>query len=255
VTEFGPSTGGHAASATDTQALGDPDLLVANLVPWLTVNNASFSAWNFGSSEPQLIVGDNANSPSPYFGSVVQAALMAAVSGGCGTPTDTPTSTASATQTPTYSASPTASDSPTITPTFSVSSTFSVSPTMTPTFTASATGTVTDTFTVSPTPSPSLTQAFGGDNNLVSKTAPVPNPNPGAIAVLLPGHCAYVKLDVYTESLALVAESEVQAPPQGWSLVPLPNDFLVHAPNGSYFYRVRVGADSKGLVGKLSVFR
>jgi hypothetical protein len=77
----------------------------------------------------------------------------------------------------------------------------------------------------------------------------VPNPNPRAIQVELAGSDDALSLKIYAVSMACVAELSQGPSNAGWVTLPLPADFVSHAPNGLYFYRINSVRDGMGNLG------
>ncbi len=193
-----------------------------------------------------------------------------------------PTFSTTRTSTPSFSPSPTPSRSvtPSVSPSMSVS--LSVTVTFSPSPTFSTTRTSTSSFSPSPTPSLSVTPSASptgsltrtptlsatysltpipskkkGKPNLLAQAA-VPNPNPQALAVSLENDVDESELRIYDVGMRLVSSIRQGPLSAGWTRLGLPTDWLEQAPNGLYYYRVRVRGDGEqvsGPVGKLVVLR
>ncbi|MGH7442179.1 MAG: hypothetical protein ACREKE_05830, partial [bacterium] len=161
------------------------------MMAWLSANSVPFSAWNMGSSGPNVVntaawtyagnadPGASSYPTTSYFGAYVEAALTNTAADNCG---PSATVTPIVTHTSSYTASATPSATPSITPTAlgtpSDSPTVSLTPSISPTPSASATLTITPSFSVtssfSPTSSISPTLTPGPSAGLPPQLYPNP---------------------------------------------------------------------------------
>ena len=160
-----------------------------------------------------------------------------------GTETGSPSATLSGSSTP----SPTLTHSVTIAP--------SLAPSASPSFTA--TSEVSVEASATPTPGISATDLPGGPAE-ISASAPVPNPNPAFLDVLMEGPADAWELRIYTEALVRVATISGGSLEKGWNRVNVPEDTLRGLANGTYYYLVwplKHGAPGRPVLGRLTLLR
>ena len=158
------------------------------------------------------------------------------------------TATASPSASPSFSVSPTPSPSPSVTPSLTLSPSPSVTPTLTPSPSSSASPTVSPSFSASPTASPTppatLTATLSpsltpGGPLLISKVAPLPQPNPRQVAVLLAGPADGISLKAYSVNWVLVRPALwMKGVGPGWNQVNI-QTLVTGLPNGVYFLMVQ----------------
>lgn len=97
--------------------------------------------------------------------------------------------------------------------------------------------------------------APGGACKIVEAVA-WPDPDPRRLSVRLEGKADSLRLKIYSVSWQMLQAVEAGPTGPGWSQLELPPEFLTHAANGAYYFRINAnGEKSGGVFGKFCIVR